>query len=268
MRKNQHLAGVAFWTILLAPLFLIACKKDSQPDAIDPDISSKVLALGFSPAGLEKLDNGYLIEGDIFLSNADLDSRPESRFLRIAGDEQYRTFNLITALPRTITISLSAQCPSSYNAGLDEAIRRYNEENIQLHFQRANKGDISVIRGYGNFIAVSGLPGNDGKPYSTIQLNTIFIGTGNGTSNFTNYLASLIAHEIGHCIGFRHTDYMSRNFSCKGKPVNEGAGQAGAVNIPGTPVGVDASSWMLACIAVNENRLFDENDKVALQYLY
>ncbi|WP_262510258.1 zinc-dependent metalloprotease [Sediminitomix flava] len=27
-------------------------------------------------------------------------------------------------------------------------------------------------------------------------------------------LTIIIAHEIGHCIGFCHTDYMDRSFSC------------------------------------------------------
>ena len=43
-------------------------------------------------------------------------------------------------------------------------------------------------------------------------------------------------------LGFRHTDYMNRSYSCKGRPVNEGAGNSGAINIPGTPVGSDSGS--------------------------
>ena len=77
-----------------------------------------------------------------------------------------------------------------------------------------------------------------------------------------------MAHELGHCIGLRHTDYMNRSFSCTGRSVNEGAGDSGAVNIPGTPAVSDNGSWMLACIKANENRPFNDNDKIALRYLY
>ena len=40
---------------------------------------------------------------------------------------------------------------------------------------------------------------------------------------------------MGHCIGFRHTDYMNRAYSCGGSPANEGASSVGAILIPGHP---------------------------------
>ncbi len=49
-----------------------------------------------------------------------------------------------------------------------------------------------------------------------------------------NGLATTIAHEMGHCIGMRHTDYMDRSYSCGGVPDNEGDGGVGANHIPGT----------------------------------
>jgi hypothetical protein len=77
-----------------------------------------------------------------------------------------------------------------------------------------------------------------------------------------------MAHEIGHCIGFRHTDYMDRSYSCGGSATNEGASTVGAIQIPGTPSGPDANSFMLACIGSGMNRPFNNNDKTALSYLY
>jgi hypothetical protein len=81
-------------------------------------------------------------------------------------------------------------------------------------------------------------------------------------------VASILAHEMGHCIGFRHTDYMDRSFSCGGSPTNEGASTVGAIQIPGTPAGPDPNSWMLSCIGSGQNRPFNANDKTALNYLY
>ena len=81
-------------------------------------------------------------------------------------------------------------------------------------------------------------------------------------------MASIVAHEMGHCIGYRHTDYMNRAYSCGGHHSNEGSAGIGAVWIPGTPTGPDANSWMLACIGSGVNRPFTANDKVALNYLY
>jgi hypothetical protein len=74
---------------------------------------------------------------------------------------------------------------------------------------------------------------------------------------------------MGHCIGFRHTDYMDRSYSCGGTPINEGGDTTGvgAVYIPGTPTGPDAAC-MLSCLTSISERPFNPNDVIALNYLY
>jgi hypothetical protein len=83
-----------------------------------------------------------------------------------------------------------------------------------------------------------------------------------------NTVATILAHEIGHCIGFRHTDYFNRSISCGGSAVNEGSAGVGAINIPGTPTGTSSGSWMLSCIGSGQNRPFNSADVTALNYLY
>jgi hypothetical protein len=99
-------------------------------------------------------------------------------------------------------------------------------------------------------------------------MNTYHYSTSTSSTN-VNYIATIIAHEVGHCIGFRHTDYMKRSYSCGGRPVAEGevTTGVGAVHIPGTPTGGDPNSWMLAC-SNGTNRPFNAIDKIALAYLY
>jgi hypothetical protein len=146
---------------------------------------------------------------------------------------------------------------------LDEALRRYNALGLSLRFQRVSSGaDIALVRGNGSYLASAGFP-VDGEPYGQIKINSNAIGSWPSET-----VASILAHEIGHCIGFRHTDYMSRQYSCNGQPVNEGASTVGAVHIPGTPTGPDANSWMLACIGPGYDRPFNANDRTALNYLY
>ncbi|MEL6841818.1 MAG: M57 family metalloprotease, partial [Bacteroidota bacterium] len=77
----------------------------------------------------------------------------------------------------------------------------------------------------------------------------------------------VITHEIGHCLGLRHTDYFNRSLSC-GSGGNEGSAGVGAVHIPGTPTGFDANSIMLACFNSSEDGEFGPFDRVALEYLY
>lgn len=270
MRTFEMIARSSSVLILVFLSFYFpSCKKQiSNGDEIPAAVKEKIFSLGFSAANIQKVDEGYLAEGDIVLSDQELDLKPETKFLRIAGNEQYRTYNLLTGLPRTLTISLSGNFSFQYTSALEEAIRRYNQQDLQIHFQRTNShADIRIVRSFGNWVAASGLPSPNGVPYGTIKLNPSKIGSGT-SSTFINYVATLMAHEIGHCIGFRHTDYMDRSFSCPGRAVNEGSGDFGAVNIPGTPVSSDNGSWMLACISLNQDRPFNTNDKIALNYLY
>jgi hypothetical protein len=254
-------------SLLMASVVLIvSCSKtkDATPDQISDDVKAKVQALGFGTSSLVKHEDGYMVEGDIILTEDMLNSHPTSSLLRIANAEQYRTTNLVTRLPRVITVSVSSQLAASYVSAADEAIRRYNAENLQVSFQRvASGGNINIVKAGGNFLASAGFPTSTGDPYNQIKVNATQL---NGQP--LNTVASVLAHEMGHCIGFRHTDYMNRAYSCGGSASNEGASTVGAILIPGTPSGPDAGSWMLACIGSGQNRPFNSNDLTALNYLY
>lgn len=252
-------------------VFLIAaavsCKKEAKApaaDEISQDVLNKIYALGFTNKNVIKDEDGYIVEGDILLTAENLNGAASAQFLRVGTEEQYRTFNLVTALPRVITVSVSSRLPAFISDGVNEAINRYNAQSLLLTFQRVSSGgDIDIVKGNGPYLASAGFPTSGGDPYGTVKVNTTQLsGQPLGT------VASVIAHEIGHCIGFRHTDYMSRQYSCGGAASNEGAGSIGAVHIPGTPTGPDPNSWMLACIGSGQNRPFNANDRVALAYLY
>jgi hypothetical protein len=254
--------------VLTACVVLFACRKNvatEQVAAPSEDALSKILALGFSNKNVTMDDEGnYVVEGDILLSQADLDATPDMQFLRVGSAEQYRTYNLVTGLPRVITVSLSSKLPSSYVAALDEALARYNAENLRITFQRvSSNANISIVKAGGNFLASAGFPTSSGQPYSQVKVNSVAM---NGQPQAT--IASVLAHELGHCIGFRHTDYMDRSYSCGGQAVNEGPSTVGAVFITGTNPGPDPNSWMLSCIGSRQNRPFNDNDKIALGFLY
>ncbi|MBA9076797.1 M57 family metalloprotease [Rufibacter quisquiliarum] len=233
--------------------------------AISQDTLSKIYAMGFGTTDVQAMEGGYLVEGDIFLTDKELNSSHDAKFLRVGETEQYRTTNLVNAgTGRVITVSMSSRLPSSYVAALDEAIARYNAQGLLISFRRvASNGNIDIVRGNGSYLASAGFP-SGGNPYNSVKVNSNAI----GSNPNTNYLATILAHEIGHCIGFRHTDYMDRSYSCGGAYTNEGASTVGAVHIPGTPTTADATSWMLACIGTGQNRPFNSNDQTALNYLY
>jgi hypothetical protein len=260
--------------LAVSAMLLTQCKRESVTTASEEKISettlSRIASHGFGTSSVERIEEGYLVEGDIILTEEYLNERPGGNLLRIANNEQYRTTNLVTAgSSRTITIALDPKLTAKegYDDALAEVARRYNAERLTLKFQVvASNADITFVDGSGSFLASAGFP-TGGNPYGTVKVNSQSIGTGS-TSTFINYAATIMAHEAGHCIGFRHTDFMDRSYSCGGATANEGASTVGAILIDGTPSGPDAKSWMLACVSRNQNRPFNRNDKTALKALY
>ena len=168
------------------------------------------------------------------------------------------------------------QFNQDYADALADAIGRYNSENLTISFQRvcdANQADITFSRlskrdERRGVLGSAGFPTSSGDPYNRVNMSGVII------SNFgwsVQALATVMAHELGHCVGFRHTDYYDRSISCGGSTSNEGDAGIGANHIPGTPnvgqVSASNKSFMLSCTG-NENRPFNNNDQTALDYLY
>ncbi len=260
-----------FSLVAIGTLALTSCKKDSSmagAEEISDATLQKIYAQGFGTSNVQKIEEGYLVEGDIILTEEFLNSTPGGNFLRIADVEQYRTTNLVNG-PRTITVALDSKLAAlpGYPQALAEVVTRYNALNLTLTFSVVTSGaNLTFVNGNGQFLASAGFP-TGGNPYSQVKVNSRAIGTGT-TPTFVDFLATILAHEAGHCIGFRHTDYMDRSYSCGGSYANEGASSVGAIHISGTPTGPDPNSWMLACIGRNQNREFNANDRAALTLLY
>ena len=269
LRSNALLAMLAL------SIVFVSCQKEQK---LMPQVSQSVLdqiaSLGFSTEGVHQVAEGYLVEGDIILTEANLREPSNSPTLLIAGEEQYRTTNLVTSLPRTITVSVSGTLTSLavWSNAANAAIARYNAlPNTRLVFQRVSSGGNIDIFGFnegpsGGYITLgsSGFP-SGGNPYNQIKMNTNTQAYGSNPD--LNYVTSVIQHEMGHCIGFRHTDYFNRALSCGGRRSNEGTAGIGAILIPGTPSKTDYLSFMQAC-SNGGDRSFSANDKIAMDYLY
>ncbi len=260
-----------------------SCQDDQVTDSLTvaDGVRSQLIALGFDVINHPPInfDQGYLVEGDIYLTPADLATMKEANRLPIM--EQYRTTKLVNTSAGVRTITMYAQqgtCTSCYSAGmiagLDLAIARYNAENLNIRFQRSTTStgaNIVMIRlkkseETQGILGSAGFPTAAGNPYNQIKMSGV-LESKYGLS--TAGIATIIGHEMGHCVGFRHTDYYDRAVSCGGAVSNEGASTVGAVLIPGTPSIATAAdkSWMLACTDGGD-RPFNNDDKTALNYLY
>ncbi|GHM99056.1 hypothetical protein WSM22_05460 [Cytophagales bacterium WSM2-2] len=272
MRKK-----LIFFSVLFActGVFYSCSENHEESLTVSQSVRSQLTSLGFDLIKHPPIavDNGYIVEGDIFLTQSDMDNMKPAT--RVAVAEQYSTNQLVTGLPRTITVYIpTSSFSATYVSALDEAISRYNALNLQLHFQRVTSSTgasmkftrLAKSQERQGVLGSSGFPTSSGSPYGTIQMSGVLESTYHLT---VNGIATIMAHEMGHCIGFRHTDYYNRAISCGGSASNEGASTVGANLIPGTPstATLAAASWMLACTD-GSNRYFNNDDKTALNYLY
>jgi hypothetical protein len=289
MRKIIYSVSILLIVIIA---ITVSCQKSTNKSAenaadedivgvpLTPDEQNLVKAAGFDETYAEKRPDGnYLIEGDMLVTKAQLQSMagvtPAYNFI-IANEEHYRTTNLVNTGGgvRTITVSLGSGFPSNYSAGLNLALAHYNNLNLNIKFQRVSSGGEIQITGanLGRTIGggcvlgqSAGFPSSSGNPAPGFKLSTTKCAT-----QYLNTAAAadeVMAHEIGHCIGMRHTDYMNR-ISC-GSNSNEGDGGVGAIHITGTIDNVTSgnyNSWMMAC--VNGDNSFSAEDNYALGYIY
>ncbi|WNB16961.1 M57 family metalloprotease [Marivirga arenosa] len=278
MFKKSKLLAIA---LMVGAAFFVSCQEEESLQinefAVDPSVIQKLEDLGFNVNDQAPMifEGGYLVEGDIYLTDETIAKMERPSFIPDA--EQYSTDNLVCG-PRVITMYAPEGGRNGYSsamiAGLDEAIRRFNAENLTITFQRiSNQSQADIVmtrlskrderRGV---LGSAGFPTSSCDPYGEIKMSGV-LESSYGLS--TNGIATIIAHEMGHCIGFRHTDYFDRSISCGGSTANEGDGGVGANHIPGTPTGASAAakSWMLACTD-GSDRPFNNDDKTALNYLY
>ncbi|MEZ4359050.1 MAG: zinc-dependent metalloprotease [Kofleriaceae bacterium] len=178
--------------------------------------------------------------------------------------EQYRTTNLVGSSISKICINGSTYT-GNYSTALDLAIQNYNALPLRFTMARTPSSGCSFTINAsiqtGAAGGVAGFP-SGGLPYSSI---TIFSGL---AAYSVDVIEHVITHELGHTIGFRHSDYYNRAISC-GAGGNEGDAGVGAILIPGTPsTATVGGSIMNSCFRSTETGEFTSTDVTALNTLY
>jgi len=233
-------------------------------DSVDEqqEIVQNLIQAGY-PAQDIQIVNGVVYVG----YDAEVSLQASREMLDTSGTaEQYRTTNLVGSSVTKICIIPTSGFSSKPNlsTGLDLAIENYNQQNLRIYFARGSAADCTAtinIKVGGQTGGSSGFP-SGGQPYGSIQV-------GAGTNSYgPDVCEHVITHEIGHTIGFRHSDYYNRSISC-GSGGNEGDGGIGAILIPGTPsTATVGGSVMNSCFRSTETGEWSSTDITALNALY
>lgn len=179
---------------------------------------------------------------------------------------QYRSTNVLSASVDTICIDGSAVA-GNLSTALDNAIANYTNLNLSFNMTRTS-GMVAGCDALIDIVLVDGTGASAGFPSGGLPFGTVYMGddilSGYGVAAATH----VFTHELGHCVGFRHSDYYDRSISC-GVGGNEGDAGVGVVQIPGTPA---TASWngsvMNACYNAGSTGVWTASDLTALSTLY
>jgi hypothetical protein len=260
-RGKMNMLKKAAVVVVSCGALLAGCGVD--PQAENEEIISNLIEAGFPAHDIMVVDDDVYVGRDTHVTLA-----ASREMLQPGKDsaEQYRTSNLVGTSVSKICVVPTSQFNSysRLSAGLDLAIDNYNSLNLRLTFVRGSFADCTATISARTTSGVGGSAGfpSGGKPYGTINIGT-------GLQNYSaDVNEHVITHELGHTIGFRHSDYYDRSISC-GSGGDEGQSNVGAIHIPGTPTDARVGgSIMNSCFRSTESGEWSSSDKTALDYLY
>ena len=244
-------------TVVLASfLLVVSCDNELEESALSEEISVDYdnvmngLGLDFSSA----IDMGdyFIVEGDMMITKDQL-----SDYRKDITTRQARTDYLVSLEKRyDIKIKIASDVYDTWKGAIRNAIANWNSFP-GLYMHEVTSGDVDIEIGMRNIaalvVALASFPSSNGEPGSTVFINRDF------ANSYNLRQATLImTHELGHCIGFRHTNWR----------VNETSQPA--VTIGGTPDGLnpDPKSIMNYDIAGASWKGFSNYDKIATDLLY
>lgn len=299
MKKNaiiKLLSTQLLWGMLIMSI-AVSCKKEiklKEEDSIsvkDEKLYQAILNGGVKAEDIKELKDYYLVEDDIlFKINATDINKVTAYFnsgtlgaelieliqnksgggsgkissANIPGSiSQWQTHNLISSV-NVENIKVNTLASPWSDASLNAINNWKNIPNCKINFYNVwevNSSDLNSITfvAAGSDPQVSGayavaeFPSSDYAGYR-IRINTNFSG-----SLTTSQKTFILSHEIGHCIGLRHTNWQG----------SENQEPNGAILVPGTP-STDAASVMNrggAPTVPNWNG-FSYYDTLAAQTLY
>ncbi len=189
------------------------------------------------------VDNTFIVDGDVLMTMAEVtllkqnsSTKPDTTSGRpIKANHYYLGPSNLVSYTRAqdITINASFSPSSPWWEALDTAIKNWNATDNVVRFRRngSSNDDIqmnalytasTIVRGTGSF-PLNGAPGN------SVSLN-------NNLNHSFGEKVSIIMHELGHTIGFSHTDNDLFHTHITGTPDSSGDEFSIMQSAPGQPI--------------------------------
>ncbi|MBW8684763.1 M57 family metalloprotease [Chitinophaga rhizophila] len=255
MRKLHYL----FYLALIISL-AIGCSKENATETTTPVANSsndpvlkRILAEGYELSDVEEFPDRYIVQHDLIFYKKEPGQQPGK-----PTTEQARSPYLVAPAYRNINVYLDGSFSTiNLNGILDNVIAAYNAVGSGLRLNRVYSSGSANITITQNSLQLgicgqAGFPFSNGQPFNVVYISEYTLNYYGLTS--TAQLTMLLAHELGHCIGLRHTNWRP-------------SGETAAIPIPSTPA-TDGSSIMNGGTCGANWAGLSYYDQVALLSLY
>jgi len=256
---------------VLILLILGSCKKDAsnvkKVVTIVPDnaVTSYIKSLGYQNSEITDIGADYLVDGDILFSKTSKISVQDSSKSKLKV-EQYGTSNYV-GLYNNVVIQIDPSMNNYVNLITDAIAQWNNVPNCRINFSIYNgssPSNLTIINSnLGNGYCGQAYFPINGNPGAQVKINLTFL----APSYTSNQIESVIIHELGHTIGFRHTNWKALSEPLIAQDPNTFA-RAIATQILGTPTGDDVASIMNGGTCGNSSIALSDYDKIAVQFIY
>ncbi len=223
---------------------MVACESKNK-EAIEPTTASTAVSMAelttFLSASTgvatgrivyDEAKKTFVLGGDALITAADAQERLAASKGHTTQDEQWRGNYLVaTAYVTNIDYFIPATVPADWKTALQAGIVNWNAVNGTKLFLRevtsSSAADVTVTLDYANdtWIARGALPASSGRPGTMVIINTKYNYLSAGYKEFA------ITHELGHNIGFLHTDQTSGVF-INGTPTTDAKSVMNSVAMP------------------------------------
>lgn len=255
--------------VLLPGLVLFSCSKNTDqtpqetPSAINNPVYQYIKKLGFHDSEIKDIGKEYLVDEDILFPK---NGQPDfSIFNDGPKTEQYGTSNYVGYnVQPNITVRIDPSM-NAYTSEIQGAIAIWNNViNCRVKFTLTTATNQNILITNSNlgagFCGAAYFPVN-GQPGALVRININEI-----AGNSFLQRQRTIAHELGHTIGFRHTNWQGYEDMNIISPDN--SARITATHLLGTPTGTDANSLMNGRECGIGATSLSNFDILAVQYLY